>query len=113
MKELKSINRTKYRAALEDIKLVNELGLEVKFRSVIKKYELHPATKASLVPNLKGVDLDQEFDGLYISQAAFLRQVIERSQYNNREVYRDRKHRIAVLEEENARLRAKLSKKSK
>lgn len=111
MKNLKGLNREKYRAALEDIKAVNELGLEIKFKSVIKKHELHPATKSSLVPNLAGVDLTKDFESLYSIQVDFLSKLTDETRARAARAYKSSKERMAALEEENARLRAKLNKK--
>lgn len=111
MTSLSIFDRAKYRAALEDIKVVNKMGLNVTFQSVIKKHDLHPATKASLIPNLARVDLDKEFDRLYERQAAFLTEIMERAKERNRGRYKEMRERIATLEKENERIRKELDNK--
>lgn len=97
------MTREKYRAALESLQKVHEMGLEVKFQGVIKRFHLPSYTKASLVPNLAGVDLDKEFDHLYKEQLDFVR-AFSRVHGKN---FRDH---MKQLREENARLREELAK---
>lgn len=107
MNTIKNMNRESYRAALEDIKVVNEMGLDVKFQGIIKKYDLHNATKAALIPNLAGVDLDEKFEELYNVQEAFLQSAIEKGKQR----YIANRRHMRELEKENAELRAQLASK--
>jgi len=108
MNTIKNMNRENYRAALEDIKAVNEMGLDVKFNGIIKKHDLHYATKAALIPNLAGVDLDEKFEELYNIQEAFLQGALEKGKQR----YIANRRLLRELEKENAKLRTQLAAKN-
>ena len=111
MKYSKKFTPEKYRAALNDLQVVHELGLTVKFGSIIEKHNLPYATKGGLIPNLAGVDLDKEFDRLFNVQDKFLKALNAKSNGNGKAWYKVTKSRIQDLEKENAELRAKLAEK--
>lgn len=97
-----------YKAALENIQMIQKAGGWIHFETIKKKYGLSAVTRKNLIPDLTKVDLGDEavLWRLYEEQENFLKDQRKRSEEKNGGTpWRCMKSKLKALEEENAALR--------
>lgn len=100
-----TLNKAAYRAALEKIKAINEVGGVAKMGQIRAEFDLPDHCAKGYIPNLNGVDLEKNFEKLYKVQLAHILEERKKASNRSLKAYRRREE----LEKENAALRKRIA----